>query len=152
MICFCTRFLATKNLHQHFLRLKFLHIYFSVCCFFAIKNKCTNICDTNNCNAKNFGAKNDVAKINPQKYLWIYFCNNNFCVKNFCAKNFCVTVFRLFIFATVYSAAYILHIWLKWLFNQICKKRCAIYGVINVQKFLHIYFCTCFFVYLFLYI
>ena len=97
-IYFCTRFFfATRNFHQHFLRHKILHIYFSVCCFFAIKNKCTNIFDPNNCNAKNFDAKNDVAKIKPQKFLWTYFCNNNFCVKSFCR----------FIFATVYSAAYI---------------------------------------------
>ena len=65
-IYFCTRF---------FLRQEILHLYFGVCCFFAIKNKCTNICDTNNCNAKNFDTKNDVAKINPQKFLRIYFCN-----------------------------------------------------------------------------
>ena len=42
---------------------------------------------------QNFDAKNDAAKI--------------FCVRNFGAKNFCVTVFCLFIFAKVYSAAYI---------------------------------------------
>ena len=63
-ICFGTRFfLRQEILHQHFLHHKILHIYFGECCFFAIKNKCTNICDTNNCNAKNFDAKNDVAKI-----------------------------------------------------------------------------------------
>ena len=102
------RFLCDKKFCINiFLRHKILHIYFGVCSFLAIKNKCTNTCDTNNCNAKYFDAKNDVAKINPQKLLWIYFCNNSFCVKNFCAKNFCVTVFCLFIFATVYSAAYI---------------------------------------------
>ena len=95
-------FLRQEILHQHFLRQKILHIYFGVCCFFAIKNKCTNICDTNNCNAKNFDAKTDLAKIKPQKLLWIYFCNNNFCV-----KNFWVTIFCQFIFATVYSAAHI---------------------------------------------
>ena len=107
-IYFCTRFfLRQEILHQHFLRHKILHIYFGVYSFFAIKNKCTNICDTNNCNAKNSDAKNDVAKINPQNFLWIYFCNNNFCVKNFCAKSFCVTIFCLFTFATVYSVAYI---------------------------------------------
>ena len=94
-------FKRQEILHQHFLRHKILHIYFGMCSFFAIKNKCTNICDTNNCNAKNFDAKNDVAKINPQKFLWIYFCNNNFCV-----KNFCVTIFYPFIFAMVYLAAY----------------------------------------------
>ena len=59
-------------LHQLFLRHKILHIYFDVCSFFAIKNKCTNICDTNNCNAKNFDAKSDVAKIFAKKFL----CNN----------------------------------------------------------------------------
>ena len=69
-------------LHQLFVRHKILHIYFSVCSFFPIKNKCTNNCDANNCNAKNFDAKNDVA------------------------KNFWVTIFCLFIFATVYFAAY----------------------------------------------
>ena len=105
---FCTRFfLRPEILHQPFLHHKILHIYFDVCCFFAIKNKCTNICDTNNCNTKNFNAKNDVAKIIPQNFLWTYFCNNNFCVKTFCAKDFCVTIFCLFVFATVYSAAYI---------------------------------------------
>ena len=56
---------------------------------------------------ENFDARNNAAKIKPQKFLWIYFCNNNFCVKNFCAKDFCVTIFCLFILATVYSAAYI---------------------------------------------
>ena len=108
-ICFCTHFFLLQGiLYQHFLRHKILHIYYDVCSFFAIKNKCTNICDANNCNAKKFDAKNDVAKLKPQKFLWIYFCNNNFCVKNFCAKDFWVTIFCLFIFATVYSAAYIL--------------------------------------------
>ena len=103
---FCPRlFLRQEILHQLFLRRKILHIYFGVCCFFAIKNKCTNICDTNNCNAKNFDAKNNVAKINPQKFLWIYFCNNNFCVKNVWAKDFWVLIFCLFIFVTVHSAA-----------------------------------------------
>ena len=50
-------------LHQLFLRHKILHIYFGECFVFAIKNKCTYICDTNNSNAKNFDAKNEVAKI-----------------------------------------------------------------------------------------
>ena len=95
-------FLGQEILNQHFLGHKILHIYSDVCCFFAIKNKCTNICDTNNCNAKFFDAKNDVAKIKSQKFLCIYFCNINFSV-----KNFCVTIFCVFIFATVYSAAYI---------------------------------------------
>ena len=45
-------FWRQEVLNQHFLRHKTLHIYFGVCCFFAIKIKCTNICDTNNCNAK----------------------------------------------------------------------------------------------------
>ena len=76
-------FWRQEILHQHFLHHKILHIYFGVYSFFAIKNKCTNICDTNNCNAKNFDAKNDVA------------------------KSFCVTIFCLFTLATVYSAAYI---------------------------------------------
>ena len=80
---FLHAFFLQEILHQHFLRLKLLHIYFGVYCFFAIKNKFSNIC-----NAKNFDAKNDIAKIKPQKFLWIYFCNNNFCVKNFSAKNF----------------------------------------------------------------
>ena len=57
-------FLSQEILHQHFLRHKILHVYFGVYCFFAIKNKRTNISDTNNCNAKN-----DVAKINPQTFL-----------------------------------------------------------------------------------
>ena len=60
---FARVFLRQEILHQHFLGYKILHIYFGVCCIFAIKNKCTNIYDTNNCNAKNFDAKNDVAKI-----------------------------------------------------------------------------------------
>ena len=90
-------FLRQEIFHQQFLRHKIWHIYFGVCCFLAIKNKYTNICDTNNCNAKNFAAKNDLAKIKPQKFLWIYFCNNNFCA----------TIFCLFIFAAVYSAPYI---------------------------------------------
>ena len=93
-IYFCWRFfLRQEILHQHLLRHKILHIYFGMCCFFAISNKCTNICDTNKCNAKNFDVKNDVARINWQTFLWIYFCNNNFCIQNFCAKNLCVTVF-----------------------------------------------------------
>ena len=54
-----------------------------------------------------FDTKNDVAKIKRQTFLWTYFCNNNFCVKNFYAKNVCETIFCPFIFATVYSAAYI---------------------------------------------
>ena len=50
-------------LHQRFLHYKILNIYFGVCSFFAIKNKCTNICDTNNyCNAKNFDEENDAKK------------------------------------------------------------------------------------------
>ena len=102
-------FLRQEILYQHFLRHKILHIYFGVCCFFAINNKCTNICDTNSCNAKNFDAKNHVAKINPQSFLWIHFCHNSFWVKNFFAKNFCVIIFCLFIFATVYSAACYFH-------------------------------------------
>ena len=74
-IYFCTSFffLQQELLHQHFLRRKVFHFYFGVCCFFAIKNKCTNICNTNKCNAKKFDAKYDVAKIKPQKFLWIYF-------------------------------------------------------------------------------
>ena len=142
-------------LHQHFLRHKILHIYFGVCCFLAIKNKCKNIFDTNNYNAKNFDAKNDVAKINPQKFLWIYVCNNNFCDKNFCAKSFCVTIFCLFIFATVYSAAYIFVYMIKMTISlNMQKKRRAIFDVINIKKFLHIYFWASFFCmrYLFLYI
>ena len=80
-------------LHQHFLRHKILHIYFGVCCFFAIKNKCTNICDTNNCNAKTLMQKMMLQKFLCQKFL---------------RKRFlCLTIFCLFIFATVYSAAYI---------------------------------------------
>ena len=51
-----------------------------------------------NCNAKNFDAKNDVAKI----IFVVLFCSHNFFV-----KNFCVTICCLFVFATVYSAAYI---------------------------------------------
>ena len=113
-IYFCTHFLRQEILHQHFLRLKNLHVYFgyvSVCGFFAIKNKCTNICDTNNCNAKNFDAKNDVAKIKIAKilvdlflyqllcqkflrkkffcynFLSIYFCNGVFCSIYFCMFN-----------------------------------------------------------------
>ena len=78
-------------LHQLFLRHKILHIYFGVFSFFAVKNKCTNICDTNNCNAKNFDPKNDVAKIKTQNFCgfifatlffvqrFIYFCNGLFC-------------------------------------------------------------------------
>ena len=50
-------FLRQEIWQQHFMHHKILHIYFGVCCFFAIKNKCTNICDKNNCNAKNFDAK-----------------------------------------------------------------------------------------------
>ena len=88
-IYFCTRFfLRQEILQQHFLRHKTLHIYFGVCCFFAFKNKWTNICYTNNCNAESFDAKNDVAKIKPQKFLWIYSCINNFCVKIFAQKIF----------------------------------------------------------------
>ena len=68
------RFFLQEILHQHFLRHKILLIYFGVCCFFAIKNKCTNIRDISNCNAKKFDAKNDVAKTKLRKCLWIYFC------------------------------------------------------------------------------
>ena len=75
-IYFCTRFFASRNFASTSFASQNFHIYFSVCCFFAIKNKCTNISDTNN------NAKNDVAKIKPQTFLWIFFCNNNFCVKN----------------------------------------------------------------------
>ena len=107
-IYFCMHFFCDKKFRiTNFCAAKFSHIYFGVCCFFAIKNKCTNLCNTNNCNAKNFDAINNVAKIKLQKFLRIYFCNNNFCVKIFCAKNFCLTIFCLFIFAKVYSAAYI---------------------------------------------
>ena len=74
-------------LHQLFLRHKILHIYFGSCSFFAIKHKCTNICNTNNCNATNFDAKNDVTKINPQKLFWIYFCNNIFTAYNILLHN-----------------------------------------------------------------
>ena len=99
-IYFCWRFffLRQEILHQHFLRHKILHIYFGVCCFFAISNKCTNICDTNKRNAKNFVVKNDVAKINPQTFFWIYFCNNNFCVQKFLRKKFlCNSICLLFL-------------------------------------------------------
>ena len=41
-------------------------------------------------------------KQNHKNFLWVYFCNNNCCVKNFVQQFFVV-----FIFATVYSAAYI---------------------------------------------
>ena len=61
-------FLRQEILHQRILRHKILYIYFGVCCFFAIKNKCTNICDTKNCNAKNCDAKNDAAKIKLQQF------------------------------------------------------------------------------------
>ena len=71
-----------------FLRNKILHIYFGVSCFFAINNKCTNICDTNKYNAKNFDVKNDFA------------------------KKFCLTIFCLFTFATVYSTERRLYIFL----------------------------------------
>ena len=74
--------------HAFFCDKKFLYIYFGVCCFFAIKHKCTNICDADNCNAKNFDAKNNVAKMKPQIFSWIYFCDNNFCVKTFLCKRF----------------------------------------------------------------
>ena len=135
-------------LQQLFLRLKILHLYFGLCSFVATKNKCTNVCATNICNAKNFDAKKDVAKINPQKFLWIYFCKNSFCVKNFCAKHFCVTIFCLFIFATVYFAAYIFVYLIKMTIElNMQKKRCSNYGVINIQKFLHLYFCSCLFLY-----
>ena len=70
-ILFARVFLRQEILQRHFLRNKILHIYFGVCCFFAIKKKCTNIRYKNNCNAENFDPKNDVAKIKPQKFLWI---------------------------------------------------------------------------------
>ena len=106
-IYFCTRFFVDKKfLHQHFLRHKISHIYFGVCCFFAINNKCRNIFDTNNCNAKIFDAKNDIAKKNTIIFVDL-FLQQRFLCQNFCIKNFCVTIFCLFIFATAYFAAYI---------------------------------------------
>ena len=43
-IYFCTRFFCDKKFCINiFLRHRILHVYFGVCCFFAIKNKCTNI-------------------------------------------------------------------------------------------------------------
>ena len=100
-------FLRQEILHQHFLRHKILHIYFGVCCFFAIKINVQIFVTQTIVVQKILMQKNDVAKIKPQKSLWIYFCDNNFLVKKFWAKDFCVTIFNLFIFAMVYSAAYI---------------------------------------------
>ena len=80
--------------------------YFGVFCFFAMKYKGTNISDTNNCNAKTFEAKNDVAKINPQKFSWIYSCNNNFCVKNFCVTVFLSIYFCNGLFCGIYFCVF----------------------------------------------
>ena len=88
-IYFCTRFfLRQEILHQHFLRHKILHIYFGVYSFFAIKNKCTNICDTNNCNAKNFDAKNDAAKKIHKNFCGFIFATTIFVSKIFAQKVF----------------------------------------------------------------
>ena len=146
--------LRQEILHRHFLRHKILLTYFGVCSFFAIKNKCTNICDTNICTQKILMQKNDVAKINPQKFLGIYFCNNSFCVKSFCTKKF---LCNKFLFSSIYFCNGLFCGIYFCIFNyndcliKYAKKRCANYGVINIQKILHIYFWTSFFVYLFLY-
>ena len=81
-------FLQQEILHRHFLCHKILHIYFRVCCFFAIKNECTNICDTNNCNAKKFDAKNNLAKIKSQKFCGFIFATTIFMSKIIAQKIF----------------------------------------------------------------
>ena len=65
-------------------------------------------------------------KVSCNNFLSIYFCNGLFYGIYFCKFN---------------KSDYL---------NKYAKKRCASYDVINIQKFLHIYFCACFFVYLFL--
>ena len=70
--------------------------------------------------------------------------------KFFAQKNFLYNNFCLFIFAMVYSAAYIFVYLIKndYLIKH-AKRGSASYGIINIQKLLHIYFCTSFLVYLF---
>ena len=84
-------------LQAFFLRQEILHIYFGVCCFFAIKYKCTNICDANNCNAKNFDAKNNVAKIKPQIFCGFIFATTIF-VSKFLLQKIFVKQFFVYLF------------------------------------------------------
>ena len=89
MLCdIYTFFFAEEILHQQFLRHKILLIYFGVCCFFVIKNKCTNICDATNCNAKKRCCKNKftntfVDSFLPQKILCKTFLRKKILGTNF---------------------------------------------------------------------
>ena len=89
-----------------------------------------------------------------QKILKQKMMLQKFLCQKFLRKKFSVTIFCLFMFATVYSCSIYFCIFNKndYLIKYAKKKRYENYDVINVQKFLHIYFCTCFFVYVFLYI
>ena len=94
--------------------------------------------------------ENHVAKINAQTFSWTYFCYKNFCVKNLWAKNLCVQIFCIFIC----ERDYVIKSAKKYcLSERLPKQRCANDGVIDIQKFLHIYFCACFFcIYIFVYL
>ena len=100
-------FWGQEILQQHFLRHKLLHIYFGVCCFFnAIKNKCTNICDTNNCNAENFDAKNDVAKIKPQSFCGFICASSIFVAKFLCKKFLCNKFLSIYFYNSLFCGLF----------------------------------------------
>ena len=133
-------FLRQVILHQHFLRHKILRIYFA-CVVSLLSNINVQIFVTQTIvMQKILIQKNDVAKTNPQTFLQTYFCKKNFCVQIFC----------IYIFESDCVIKSAKKCCASERFTK--KKRCANYGVINIQKFFHIYVCTCFFfVHIFLY-
>ena len=75
-------------MHQHFLHHKILLIYFGVCCFFAIKNKCTNICDKTIVMQKVLMQKMTLQKLIHQNLCGFIFAATIFVPKIFAQKIF----------------------------------------------------------------
>ena len=88
-IYFCTRFFCDKKICINIFCITKFNIYFGVCCFFAIKNRCTNICDTNKCTVMQ---KILMQKMMLQKYIqkhfWGLFLQQQFLCQKFLRKKF----------------------------------------------------------------